>query len=84
MALYLNLESGASPNPTEEDIVQLVVIAKRVGVCTKANINGIDVLAFPNTDPERLVRNWRVALERGASFVAENVIPDPKGKPSDA
>ena len=78
MALYLNLESGASSNPPEEDVRQLVEIAKRAGVVTKANINGIDVMAFPSTDPERMVHNFKVALKRGASFVSENVIPDPK------
>ena len=83
MALYLNLESGSSPNPQEEDVRQLVEVAKRVGVVTKATINGITVMAFPNTDAETLVRNFKVALGRGASFVSQNVIPHPMEERSD-
>lgn len=52
MALYLHLESGASPNAPDYDVRQLVEISRRVGVTTKANINGVDVLAFP-TDNEK-------------------------------
>ena len=74
-ALFLRVETGASPSPPEEAVRDLVRLAGRIGIWCEASINGISVLASPNDDPDALARNYGAARERRASFVSANVIP---------
>lgn len=73
-AFYVRLEPFAG-SEIEEAVQNLPLIAHRMGVWVKANLNGIEVLASPNDSPTSLWRNYQKARERGADFVSANVVP---------
>jgi hypothetical protein len=53
-AFILKLESVASPNSLGIDLQDLVNIAKRLDLTVKAEMNGYEVLASPNTNVDDL------------------------------
>tara|TARA_Y100001973_G_C5188828_1_gene329588 strand:+ start:2050 stop:2277 length:228 start_codon:yes stop_codon:yes gene_type:complete len=43
---------------------EAVEIANRLGVCIEYNFNGVTCLVTKHTDPEKLVENWKEAINK--------------------
>jgi hypothetical protein len=75
MAIFLQLECGAGGTP-DQAIADACGVASRLRIWVRVNINGIETLIAPDDSSVSLHANWKKAIERGATFVSANVIPN--------
>lgn len=48
--------------------VDLMILAKRLGVTIRSEFNGVTLLACPDGTPEKLEREWRSESEKPATI----------------
>lgn len=78
-ATVLRLETVTGRDPFEA-LSDACRIATMLGCWVRMEVNGVEVMTAPNDNPHTMLANWKKALERGASFVSANVIPNPPKK----
>lgn len=65
---YLRLESTAANCTPAEAIRELVGFAQRIQITVSAEVNGVDVIAHPLDDPDKVIRAWESAAKEGRPF----------------
>lgn len=67
---YLKLESTAAVITAQDAVAELAAISKRLGLSILSNVNGVDVMAHPDTNADELVANFNVALREKHRFTS--------------
>ena len=65
---FIRLESVAASISPQDAVRELAEIATRLGLVCHSDVNDIEVIMYPNGDPELSVRAWEEALERLAKY----------------
>lgn len=73
--LYLKLEVIAADVPPSFAVRHMCRVADRIGIMVEAEVNGISVNVWPDTNEDRMAEQYDEAVRRKVKWVGSNAIP---------